>query len=178
MPQLLQSALTLEHVLNTTPAFSKHSIGELSCEKRVIVVFLRHFGCTFCRETLSDLGTLFQKHSPENITLILVHMADNLEAETYLRRYHLENAYRISDPERTLYKLFDLPEASFKSVFNVRTLGRFINAAFIRRHFFGPVVGDLLQMPGVILLENKSIVASHHYNTVSDRPNWVGLCQM
>ena len=50
------------------------SLLKLSLKGPVLLTFLRHFGCIFCREALHDLADRKEKILQANITLVLVHM--------------------------------------------------------------------------------------------------------
>jgi hypothetical protein len=39
----------------STPANTDETLAEISAAGKTLVVFLRHGGCTFCREALEDL---------------------------------------------------------------------------------------------------------------------------
>ena len=49
---------------------NNQSVYEISTKKRVMLVFLRHFGCFFCRETLDELSKFFEELSKNNNQLI------------------------------------------------------------------------------------------------------------
>ena len=62
----------------------------------VLLVFLRHAGCTFCREALSDLARERKVIESTGTKIVLIHMGDAAGIETLLIKYELENIERIS----------------------------------------------------------------------------------
>ncbi|MEZ5059893.1 MAG: AhpC/TSA family protein, partial [Saprospiraceae bacterium] len=48
---------------------------EVSSQKPVMLIFLRHFGCTFCRESLADLAEQRAGIEETGMQIIFVHMA-------------------------------------------------------------------------------------------------------
>ena len=69
-----------------------------------LVVFLRHAGCTFCREALHDIGERRSAIESAGVTPVLVHMGPEDErTRAVVSRYGLEDLPRISDPARALY---------------------------------------------------------------------------
>ncbi|RAP25942.1 hypothetical protein DID74_02680, partial [Candidatus Marinamargulisbacteria bacterium SCGC AG-333-B06] len=53
------------------------SLYELSQEKKVLVVFLRHFGCVFCRQLLHIVETNYSYLRDNGVVPVLVYMADH-----------------------------------------------------------------------------------------------------
>ena len=63
------------------------SLREQSFQQPVMLVFLRHFGCTFCREALADISESRQRIEKAGTKLIFVHMASNEIANDYCYRW-------------------------------------------------------------------------------------------
>ena len=53
-----------------------------SREQPQFLVFLRHFGCTFCREALADLAAINDRLRAVGARLVLVHMSEEVEARS------------------------------------------------------------------------------------------------
>ena len=64
------------------------NLKDLSMERPVMLVFLRHFGCTFCREALADISKKREVLESMGAKLVFVHMAEP------------EIAERAADPRR------------------------------------------------------------------------------
>ncbi len=164
-PDVLDAALTQD----------RQSLCALSKESPLLVVFLRHFGCTFCRETLSHLQDRREAIEAKGAKLVLVHMGDEDEAVGLLGKYGLEAVPRISDPEAALYRAFDLQRGTFVQLFGFRVLWRGMNAALLAGHGVGRTTGDGFQMPGVFLLYRGKVLAGFRHRTVADRPDYEAL---
>jgi len=167
-------AVTLE----TYPALAEmitdrgRSVDAASRETPVLLVFLRHFGCTFCREALQDLASKRASYERDGVHLIFVHMAEPKEAETFFAKYHLEGAEHVSDPSCRFYASLGLGKGSFSQLFGLRVMMRGVEAGILKGHGVGRQIGDGFQMPGVFLVQNGIIRERfvHHY--VSDRPDY------
>jgi len=85
--------------LKTAVTQKGESVLTLSKKGPVLLTFLRHFGCVFCREALHDLAERKDKINDANITLVLVHMSEHNVAEQYLKDYNLPGVAHISDPK-------------------------------------------------------------------------------
>lgn len=150
------------------------TLAELSDGRDVLVVFLRHLGCTFCREALDDLSARRHQFRGRGTQLVLVHMSADAEAFPLFASYDLADVPRISDPERTLYRAFGLDRGSLAQLFGPRVWRRGAQAA-LRGHGVGRLAGDGFQMPGAFVLRDGRIVASHVHQAAGDRPDYLGL---
>lgn len=139
-----------------------------------LLVFLRHAGCTFCREAMADLRERREAIESRGVRLVVAHMGDDVSAGAFLSRYGLGDISRIADPERALYRAFDLKRGSFTQLFGVRVALRGV-AATLRGHLIGRLAGDGFQMPGAFLVRDGRIVAAHRHRTVADRPDYGAL---
>ncbi|MEM9064818.1 MAG: SelL-related redox protein [Planctomycetota bacterium] len=143
---------------------------------RTLVVFLRHSGCTFCREALADIAQKRQAMEHAGITPVLVHMdADTARAETFFADHDLAGVEHIPDPDQSIYRLFELGRATIAQGFGLRVWLRGIRPGLIDRHFVGRLIGDGWQMPGVFLLEGGRIIRSFRHQDVADRPDYLSF---
>ncbi|MEO1584895.1 MAG: peroxiredoxin-like family protein [Planctomycetota bacterium] len=128
------------------------SLLELSKDRPTLVVFLRHFGCTFCRETLADLAK--QKHAVRDMHVAIVHMVEDEAARAYLDRYDLPEYVRVSDPNKELYSAFELERGRLGQLFGLRVWWRGFLAGVLGRHGVGTLAGDGFQMPGAFIISD------------------------
>jgi peroxiredoxin len=151
------------------------TLDELSRLSPVLLVFLRHAGCTFCREALADLAKKRPIIERNGTRLVLVHMGSDEQGARFFGRYGLQDVQRISDPERNLYRAFGLPRGSFGDLFGPRVWLRGFQAGILGRHGVGSLVGDGFQMPGVFLLYFGEVVRSYRHQSAADRPDYLQL---
>ncbi len=153
------------------------SIYEYSHDSRVMLVFLRHFGCTFCREMLSDLSKLRNNIEQKGVMIVLVHMVSEDEAKKVLSEYELDDLPRISNPEMDLYNAWGLEQGSASQLFGMKVWWRGLTAGVIKGHGIGWLKGNGFQMPGIFLLENEKIIDQFIHDSAADRPNyWEMAC--
>lgn len=151
------------------------TIDELSRLSPVLLVFLRHAGCPFCREALADLAARRGDIERQGARLVLVHMGSKEQGTRFFARYGLGELPRISDPDRALYRAFGLPRGSFADVIGPKVWWRGFQAGILGRHGAGRMVGDGFQMPGVFLLFHGEIVRSYRHQSSGDRPDYLSL---
>ena len=154
-------------------------VGELSFQQPVMLVFLRHFGCTFCREALADLSKeRSYLEGNMGMKLVLIHMADNALAERYFQRYDLNGVAHISDPDCLFYTAFGLTKGNFQQLFGLRSWVRGFEAGILEGHGVGNrPLGDGFQMPGIFVLREGEVREAFIHKLASDRPNYVQLAE-
>ena len=170
MPQQLNTELLSKMTTNFGD-----TLYDLSHQRMVMLVFLRHFGCTFCREALADIAEQREKIEAAGSKLVFVHMTTDDVAERYFNRYKLEGVTHISDPEREYYASFGLVKGNFNQLFGLQSWIRGFSAGVVSGHGVGPQLGDGFQMPGVFVLRDGEVKNSFIHKLASDRPNYVDL---
>ena len=151
------------------------SLFDLSRESPLLVVFLRHAGCTFCREALADIAAKRATIESQGVRILLVHMGTDAQGQSTFTHFGVADLPRISDPDRTLYRAFDLSRGSLSQLFGPRVLLRGLRAGIIDRHFVGTLQGDGLQMPGAFLIHNGIIQRAFRHADAADRPDYCEL---
>jgi len=153
------------------------SLLELSKVKPVLLVFLRHLGCTFCREALKDISEYKQKWGQGAQEVVLVHMETSDVAEPYFSKYGLEDCLHIEDTAQELYRDFGLTRGSFSQLFGFKTMVRGFQAGVSLDQLGGSVFGDAFQMPGIFVIHQGKIVSKYIHKTISDRPDYRQLLE-
>lgn len=151
---------------------SGESVKGLSINQPVLLVFLRHFGCIFCREALVDLSEKREKIEANNIKLVFVHMVEPEIAYAYFRKYNLDNVTSVSDQDCHFYEHFGLVKGSFNQLFGLQNLIRGFEATMKGAIIGIKQIGDGFQMPGIFLIENGRITNQFIHNSVSDKPDY------
>lgn len=163
-------------ILEATYTNQGTDLYSLTNQKPVFLVFLRHFGCTFCREAMSDIAKIKSKILEFGLQPVIVHMSDEEVAEAFFEKYQLKGTEHISDPDQSLYEYFGLSKGSFGQLYGLKTWLRGIQAGLIDGHG-GPKLkkgwGDYTQMPGLFILKDGAIKAKFSHKTASDRPDYI-----
>lgn len=153
------------------------SLLEMTSREPTLLVFLRHLGCVFCRQTLSDLRAAKPALSVRGISVALIHMATDRQAELVFRLYGMEDAARFSDPDRSLYEAFGLRRVTMRELMSKELFKRGFEACVRERHAMSVPRGDPMQMPGVFLLDRGSVAASFIHEHPWDRPRYEDFAQ-
>ncbi|MBL4648127.1 MAG: redoxin domain-containing protein [Aureispira sp.] len=137
----------------------------------VMLVFLRHFGCVFCREALDDFSQIKEELNRLNIKLVFVHMSEESYGDQYFKEYNLESEEHVSDPDMTLYEYFGLQKGTFRELYGLKVWSRAINLEFGLET--KKPLGNMKQMPGVFILKSGAIVNSFIHKSAADKPDYL-----
>ncbi len=148
------------------------TLADASADRPLVLVFLRHFGCTFTRQILRGLQDLEQQAKQQNATLVLVHMLKSGEEIGYLGEN--SNVPRIADPRCELYRAFGLGKGGFIELFGPQVWWRGMIAVF-KGCGVGHLAGDGLQMPGAFVFKNGKVTSSQPAHSASDLPDLASL---
>src|SRR5271169_560914 len=85
-------------------AESGASLLELAQASPVLLVFLRHFGCSFCRQAISDVAELRGKLDERGVRPVFVHLGTPERAKPFFDYYGIGDVERVSDPEAKVYQ--------------------------------------------------------------------------
>jgi peroxiredoxin len=153
-----------------------HTLAELSRAQNVLVLFLRHSGCTFCREALDDLSKQRAKIEGEGTKLAVVHLGvEDATTEKFFAAYGLADLNRFSDPEKHLYQAFELKRGTTGQLVGLSVLWRGMITALFRGHGFWFFNGDAFQMPGAFVIRDSQIVKAYRHATAAARPDYAEL---
>lgn len=162
----LMSLMTTDKGLN---------VLSISQEKPVLLVFLRHFGCQFCRESMTELSNLLPNFIKQGIELVFVHMSDNKVAEDYFKKFSLSNVQHVSDPICHFYASFGLVKGTFTQLFGLQSWFRGFTLQAKHGAEMGQHLGDSFQMPGAFTIMDGEIKDSFIHRSVVDRPDYTKM---
>jgi peroxiredoxin len=167
----------LSQVLASVRTESGASLLELVEASPVLLVFLRHFGCSFCRQAISDVADLKEELARRGVRPVFVHLGTLERAKPFFDYYGIGDVERVSDPGATLYRN---PVFAISRIHPALTLlqpavwaGWLKGAIF--KHGIGAIKEDGEQMQGIFFLKGPKIVREFRYKTIADEPNYLKL---
>lgn len=170
---------SLDEFLKVYVTNQQNNVIDLSYKQPVLLVFLRHFGCTFCKEFLLNLKEVRKEVEAKGIKIILINMIDEHKAQTILKEYNLDDVEYISDEEQLLYKAFKLERGNISSLFGLKVWIRAFKLLVTKKIINSSSDGtDIFQMPGIFLLKDGAVIKQHTYNSVADNPSQIELITM
>lgn len=163
-------------LLSETQTESGRTLLDLVDERPTLMVFLRHFGCPFCRQALDDVAKIESELTRRGMQAVFVHLGTPQRAKPYFDYYKLSHVERVSNPDGSLYghPHFQLKRTNFfqlirPSVWIKQMVG------LVRDHGVGLIREDVFQMPGVFFLRDRAIVSLYRPRTIDDRPDYLAL---
>lgn len=164
----------LEHALQHTTTTAGRTLRALTDERASLFVFLRHFGCTFCREAVSDLART-RAAIEEHAALVVVHLGSPSEGSAFLSRAGLDGVHHVSDPKARVYEAFGLERGSLRQLFGPAVMKRGVEAGLFGGHGIGLLAGDGTRMPGVFLVHRGEILRAFVHRDAGERPSYADL---
>ncbi len=153
------------------------SLQEHTDASPTMLVFLRHFGCPFCREMLTEIKHNRAQIEREGAKIVLVHLVDDAKAEEITRSFGLQDLPRISDPDRRIYKAFGLSRGSVSQLFGFNVMVRGMMHAFLKLNPPRPFIGDGFQMPGIFVIHKGMVIHTFKHTSLADRPDYIELAR-
>ena len=126
-----------------------------------LILMLRHQGCTFTRNLLSQLSENFSAIEKSGAELVLVHMGEDKEFRQLLSNYfsgaEMNKVTLVSDPQQAYYRDRELGRGNLIKMFGLQ---EFIKGtkAFFKGAGLGPLRGDGLQLSGIFLYAGQNLV--------------------
>ncbi|MCB9033109.1 MAG: redoxin domain-containing protein [Chitinophagales bacterium] len=146
------------------------SLADLNEQQPVLLIFLRHLGCSFCKETLTVVAKKSEIFKEKNINVVLVNMSDGAICEQVFQQHELDDITYIIDKESMLYKTFQLRRGKFLQLFGWKVWKRAIGLKFKKNINAGFVDdSDIYQMPGIFLVYKNEILHEYQYKSAADK---------
>ena len=153
------------------------SLLDLVDESPVLLIFLRHFACAFCAQTLDRVSQVWPQIEAKGVRPVFVHLGSPERAKPYFDYYHLSDVERISNPEATLYQrpVFALSRTNpYLHFLNPTVWKGWLKGAMFK-YGIGMIKEDAEQMPGVFFLKERTIVRAFRHKTIADEPDYLKL---
>lgn len=151
------------------------SILEASESSNLLFVFVRHRGCTFCREALSSLSIHKEKLRSLGYEVFVVHMGDKKSSHLMQEDFGLKDLEFISDPKRSYYKAFGARRASLTEALGPKVIFKGLFGGKLKKYGVGKLEGDGFQLGGVFTLVKSKLKFVHDPCDASDVEDWPAL---
>lgn len=147
---------------------NKITLSSFKGSKKVVLLFLRYYGCPICKFHLSEIKNYYEQFENKN-TEILVVMETTIEE---LKTYKANEIFPfkiLSDPQKKLFNLYGVGRGTIlKSMLSKNVIGKFIKAT-VKGNFHGKYNGDDLQLPADFIINNeRKIIYCYYGNDIAD----------
>jgi peroxiredoxin len=152
-------------------------LGDLWRDRPTALVFLRHFGCVFCRQHAVRLHRARRKFDDAGVGLAVIGMGTPEDAAEFRRIQDMELPVLV-DPDRRTYELAGAKIATLDELLSPKVVARGIKHTILSRLRFGSVVvhqgriqGHAAQLGGVLVVApDGSVRYAHLSKDASDDP--------
>jgi peroxiredoxin len=147
-------------------------LSKLWAKKPLLLAFTRHFGCTQCKEMLSELVEGQERIRKAGLEIAVV-MQGTVESTAEFAKTFAPGLYCLADPERKAYAAYRLERGTLLQTFLNLKVYRAI--ALSRRKGFAvempPEGQDAMQMSGSFIISRDGrIELPYYYDHIADHP--------
>jgi peroxiredoxin len=129
-------------------------LSEFWREQTTILLFLRHFGCLFCRGPVAEMERHHEAIRLRGATIVAVGQGTTAEVERFCRGFGA-TFICVGDPERRAYRAFGLPRGGWReSVFDPFRAGPLYRLHLSARGLFLSA-SDWFQLPGLAIVDRR-----------------------
>ena len=158
------------------------SLGSLLHPGPVLLVFVRHFGCTGCSQNVTDLQPWLRELSERGVQTVIVGTGKPTHLRGFVERFRLQDyaVEAVTDPTRRAHTAAGL-RRSWWGTLGPRGLWDLL-AGFGRGHLNGLPQGDTAQQGGTLLLGPevdgaREVVLQHVNQSLADHAPAVELAE-
>lgn len=134
-------------------------LSELWQRHAIVLVFVRHSGCTLCLEHAVVMREAYSEIQAAGAEVVLVTMDDPDRLHAFKERWQLPFVC-LADPKQEGYRAFQVPRGSLWAVAGPAMWWRAIKS-LIRRGA-GLVSADPMQLPGCFVIDREGVLRFAH----------------
>jgi peroxiredoxin len=144
-------------------------LSERWSQRPLVIAFMRHFGCAFCREHLIQLGRAYDELRAAGADVLAVFQYRAEPSANFCRSRGVPFEC-LGDPTRAGYKAVGLERGERNEYMGLKIYRHWIRAAKVGA-YVGRPQGDIAQRPGTFVVDRGGEVLLAHYNRSSpDNP--------
>lgn len=141
------------------------SLSELwtASERGIVLVFLRHFGCLFCRDHVQQLRDTYPDFTRRGFDIIAVGQGTPMRAQKFAADYELPFPV-LGDMELESYRLYGLTHGLGNGLLDLGAYKAALRAV-LHGNLPGKPEGDTLQNPGTFLISQSGEILNVRIGT-------------
>ncbi len=134
---------------------NKVQLSSIWEQKPVVLIFLRHFGCPFCRAQVAQLRSDYARFIKANAEVVCVAMGPYQAGKAFSILFDLPFPVLVCGDDSSIYGRYGLEKGTFANLFNWNVMVKSFSA--LRNGFAAPV-GDPKQLPGAFIVDTHGTV--------------------
>ena len=131
-----------------------------SAERGIVLVFLRHFGCMFCRDHATQLRRHYDEFLGRGYQVVAIGQGTPARSEKFRTDYDLPFSV-LGDRSLDSYRLYGLTTGSLGGFLQPKAYKAGMQA-ILRGNFPGKPDGDVNQNPGAFLIDRSGRILRAH----------------
>jgi prostamide/prostaglandin F2alpha synthase len=151
-------ASVLEDVVLSDPDGRRVRLGDLWSERPAVLVFVRHFGCVFCRQMAVEIHRARHDFEQADVELAVIGHGSPAQAADFRRQQNVDLPLLV-DPDRRVYELAGAKVATLPELIGPRQILRGLRATIMSRLrqgsiavHQGRIIGHAAQLGGVLVI--------------------------
>lgn len=153
-----------------TPSGEQVRLGDVWATRPVVLALIRHFGCQFCKDHVSQLVPAIPAIHEAGAELVIVGSGNPAMAGYFAEDYGVTTPL-YTDPSRDVYRAFGARRPTWAALLNPRLYWNALRVA-LRGHWPGRPQGDLAQLGGVfIVLPDGKMPFAYRSSVAGDLPS-------
>ena len=139
----------------------------------VVLVFLRHLGCTFCRTQVIELSRTYAKFRDLGGEVVCVAMGSYQAGKAFQIMFDVPFPILMLGEDNTRpYQQYNLGKGSLGQLFGLASLMNGFKAmAKLKSRTLGKIEGDGMQMPGTFIVDRNGVIQFAYLSeNASDNP--------
>lgn len=148
----------MPHVLDPVVVFDPEGrevrLGQLWADRTVVLVFVRHFGCVFCKQQIAEMGLLLDRVRRMGADIVVIGHGSVEEARAFRDEEQLTLPL-LTDPSRVSYCALEM-RRGLTSVLRPSVFTRAL-ASWRAGFRQSRVAGDPLQQGGVVVIARGGV---------------------
>jgi hypothetical protein len=122
-----------------------------------------------------DVGRQKDQIAAAGVKPVVVHMGSEADGQQLMKWSGREDIETISDPNRRLFRAFDLQLGSLWQLSGPHVIWRALFGGTLFKYGVGQMIGNGMQLAGTFLLDHGQIVRSYRNRTSADRPDYAEI---
>jgi len=166
----------IEHTAGDLPVLrpdgAEVRLGSVWAERPVVLALMRHFGCIFCKEQVSQLRRIVDGIHAEGAELVILGSGSPQMAGFFAEDYAVATPV-LTDPRRAVYRALEVRRPHRLAFMDPRVALEGLRAVLHGhwQQFGNPDLGDETQLGGVFIVRPGGDVAwAHRSAFAGDRP--------
>ncbi|MBX5470138.1 MAG: AhpC/TSA family protein [Thermoleophilaceae bacterium] len=127
-------------------------VGDLWRDRPAVLVFLRHYGCTFCRAHAVQLHRDRDRFEAAGARLVAIGQGTPAHAREFLRSQKVEGLTLLVDPNRRTYEAAGTKVATFGELLGPRVVLKGVKRTLADGVRQGRIIGHPAQLGGVLVV--------------------------